>query len=230
MTDVDLVRVAASTERLLANLVGLDDAAVASPSLLPGWTRGHVLTHIARNADSHRRRIEGSLRGDLVDQYVGGYEGRAADIEAGAARSVATLIDDVAELASALHTAWSALPDEVWDRPSRDVSGTVRPARDLPARRCQEVEIHHVDLDLGYGPHDWPADFVDEALTRLAPTLEHRLPPDVGVMLVATDRDSWPSVLGNGTPVELAAPAAQLLAWVVGRPCTIAGAPPLLAW
>ena len=40
-----------ATDRMLRTAATLDDAAVAAPSPLPGWTRGHVLTHLARNAD-----------------------------------------------------------------------------------------------------------------------------------------------------------------------------------
>ena len=48
-----------ATARLLATARTLDDDAVRAPSPLPGWTRGHVLTHVARNADSRswRRRV-----------------------------------------------------------------------------------------------------------------------------------------------------------------------------
>ena len=46
-----LDRLAAATERLLATATALGDAQVREASLLPGWTRGHVLTHLARNAD-----------------------------------------------------------------------------------------------------------------------------------------------------------------------------------
>jgi hypothetical protein len=48
----------AATERLLDGLDGLSDVQVAGPSLLPGWTRGHVLTHLARNAEGGTSRAE----------------------------------------------------------------------------------------------------------------------------------------------------------------------------
>jgi maleylpyruvate isomerase len=47
----------AATDQLLAGLDGLSDAQVAGPSLLPGWTRGHVLTHLARNAEGGTRLL-----------------------------------------------------------------------------------------------------------------------------------------------------------------------------
>ena len=64
--------------------VGEPGADPALPSLLPEWTRGHVLTHIARNADSFVRVLEAARRGEVVTQYEGGVAGRNADIEAGA--------------------------------------------------------------------------------------------------------------------------------------------------
>ncbi len=74
-------------DRLLATIAPLDDATMARPSLLAGWTVAHLLTHLARNADSHVRRTEAAIAGVVVDQYPGGLAERAADIEAGAGRS-----------------------------------------------------------------------------------------------------------------------------------------------
>src|SRR5580658_1203131 len=74
----------ASHRRLLATVDGLDEAGVRAPSRLEGWTVGHVLTHLARNADSHTRMLRAALRGESVEQYAGGAEERAANIEAGA--------------------------------------------------------------------------------------------------------------------------------------------------
>jgi maleylpyruvate isomerase len=216
--EVYLDRVNRSTERLLATLgERLADRDVAEPSLLPGWTRGHVLTHLARNADSHRRRIEAASRGEVVDQYPGGYEGRASEIDAGAARSAANLIADVASSAQAVQLAWEKLPDSVWDQPTRDVSGAMRPARELPARRWQELEFHHLDLDLGYRSIDWPAEFVEEWLDRLVRGLPARLPEGVSVVLVATDRNSRQWMSGRGMPVTLEAPGCSSRGWPVGR-------------
>src|SRR3954447_5779943 len=83
-------------------LSGLSDERARQPSLLPGWSVGHLLTHIARNADSVVRRFEGAIRDEVVDQYAGGPAGREAEIEAGAHRSAADLVDDVRRTAAAL--------------------------------------------------------------------------------------------------------------------------------
>ena len=40
--------VAESHERVAATLAELSDDAARAPSLLPGWSRGHVATHLSR--------------------------------------------------------------------------------------------------------------------------------------------------------------------------------------
>src|SRR6478735_200200 len=59
----------------------LDDAAVAAPSELPGWTRGHVLAHLAGIANAMARQVEYSTRGERIELYDGGFEGRNRAIE-----------------------------------------------------------------------------------------------------------------------------------------------------
>lgn len=80
-------------------------------SLLPGWTVGDVLTHLARNAEAMVRRVEAAERGEVVDQYIAGAEGRAAEIEAGAGRSVEELIADVLSWSRRLDAIFASLPD-----------------------------------------------------------------------------------------------------------------------
>jgi len=47
-----------SHARLHRTAAQADDATMRRPSRLPSWTVGHVLTHLARNADSVVRRLE----------------------------------------------------------------------------------------------------------------------------------------------------------------------------
>ena len=67
-----------SHARLALTLAGVTDTDARRPSLLPGWSVGHVLTHLARNADSHVRMLEAAAVGEVADQYPGGNERRAA--------------------------------------------------------------------------------------------------------------------------------------------------------
>lgn len=173
--------VADSQARLELALDGLDDERANAPSLLPGWSVGHVLTHVARNADSHTRRVSAARRGEIVDQYAGGYEGRAAEIERGARRSVLELVEDAKVSAESLASEWSTLSASVWANQVTDVAGRTHLLRDLPARRWRELEIHLVDLDIGPTWGDWPAEFVSTNLPILRFTLDRRLAPDARV-------------------------------------------------
>ena len=198
--------------RLADTLAAVDDAAVGRPSLLPGWTVGHVLTHIARNADSHVVALEGGARGVVVDRYPGGPDQRNGEIEAGADRPAAELVADVLAASDRLATLWSELPDDVWERPGTSM-GRSEPLASLPFRRWREVEIHHVDLGLAYGPADWPSSYVGLELRNAAMAW----------------RAARPMGLTELPPAALALPPHERLAWLVGR-LEIDGLPPVPQW
>lgn len=160
--------------KLAAAISDLTDDQTRLPSLLPDWTVGHVLSHIARNADAMTRRLEAAIRNEMVDQYSGGTDGRAAEIEAGALRSAPEIVTDVTSSAERLDQLFVSLPDQVWARPVRTVGGAEHPASMLPYRRWREVEIHLVDLGLGVTPSDWPDDLVEVALPGLVMSLAGR--------------------------------------------------------
>jgi maleylpyruvate isomerase len=187
-----------ASARLLATLAGLDDDTARRPSRLPDWTVGHVVTHLARNADSLVRMLRGAMAGEVTDQYEGGLEGRAADIAAGAQRPATELVADVGGAMDDLDATWLQVMPEVWATGhGRMGNGEVCACADMPARRWREVEIHRVDLGLGPEPKDWPDAYVDLELRLALGQLPGRLS--------AADRTT-------------------LLAWLVGR----ADAPPEL--
>ncbi|MGH3069199.1 MAG: maleylpyruvate isomerase N-terminal domain-containing protein, partial [Streptosporangiaceae bacterium] len=128
------------------------------PSLLPGWTRGHVLAHLARSADAMRTLLIGARSGQDRPAYASS-EARDAGIERGAAQEARDLAADVAGSAMALRTIARQLPDEAWAHPVRVPGSAPFPAAQLLTRRLVEVELHHCDLAAGYGPADWPAAF-----------------------------------------------------------------------
>ncbi len=162
--------------RFLDAIQPLDDGMVRQASLLPGWTVGHVIAHVARNADSHIRRSEAAARGETVEQYPGGYAGRAAEIESTASRGAAELVADARSSAERLDEVWASLPDSAWPMSTIDVGGRERALAELPSRRWQELEVHVVDLDVGVTHRDWPDDFVTAWLPRLRASLAARLP------------------------------------------------------
>src|SRR6266581_89010 len=168
-----LDRLAAATERLLGSAAALSDTQAREPSLLPGWTRGHVLTHIARNADGMVNLLHWARTGTQTPMYASP-ESRGADIEAGAGRPAAGLAADVRESAAALAAEAAAMPGDAWVAQVRALNGPPFPAFGVLDRRLSEVEIHHVDLAAGYAPGDWPDDFLLEALPRVAESFTDR--------------------------------------------------------
>ena len=159
---------------LAAMIVDLTNEVARRPSLLSDWSVGHVLTHIARNADSVTRRLEGAAQGRVVDQYAGGAQGRAREIEAGAHRPAAELVADVMRTNAEVAAVVSAFPADAWDRLTRSVAGGEHPARSVVWSRWRETAVHHVDLGIGYQPGDWPDDLValwlPEAQEQFLPT------------------------------------------------------------
>lgn len=170
-------QVRAAHDRLHAALGGLDDDTARAPSRLPGWSVGHVLTHLARNADSVVRRLRGAVAGELVEQYAGGPAGRAAEVEAGAGRPAAELVADLRAADDAVDRLFGSVPAEVWERSVLAGDGRRIPASRLQLSRWREVEVHHVDLGLGYSPADWPAPLVALMLPDLLAGLPDRADP-----------------------------------------------------
>jgi maleylpyruvate isomerase len=173
---------------LLEDLAGLDDEAARRPSLLPGWTVGHVLTHIARNGDSLVWRLEGAAVGELRDQYPGGLEQRAGDIEDGASRPAAELLRDVEKTSRDVERVMADLSPGGWDAPSRTSRGVVETSRDAALSRWREVVVHHGDL--GLGPVPLPPALVEVWLPRELPRLAERSDP--------AELLSW--IIGRGEP------------------------------
>jgi maleylpyruvate isomerase len=233
-----LTALRASTSDLVKGLTELhwSDADVAAPSLCEGWTRGHVLTHLARNADGISDTLAGALRGEIVDRYPGGWDARNAAIEAGAARPFAALVADVRDSADRLDRMLGAIGDaDGWGLPTEHGD----PAASWVLRRWREVEIHHVDLAADYTPDRWPPLFVTEVLKDAVGTLASRVSEAVRVK-VADEGSVAPELVGQewaageGRPVDVTGPDWAVLAWLIGRPSVAADAlsatPPLDAW
>jgi maleylpyruvate isomerase len=165
--DIDITGCAAATARLLQTIDDLTDDDARRPSLLPGWTVGHVLTHLARNADSVVRMMEGAARGEVASQYADGQ--REREIEAGSARPARALVDDVARTAEAVAAVWASTTDEVWANGMARVRAGECPVAVIPLRRWREVELHHADLGLGFAYADLSREYVDRELSGASP-------------------------------------------------------------
>jgi maleylpyruvate isomerase len=202
----DIARVVDAHTRLLSVIDTMTDGDMRRASLLPGWTVGHVLTHVARNADSHLRRVDAARRGEMIDQYEGGFAGRKADIEVGAIRAATEIVEDVRLSANAVDEAWRALPVETWAGRSRDVSGRERLLFELPSRRWQEVEVHMVDLDAGVSHREWSDEFVLEWLPRTRERMWSQLPPEANDLKFQDPRDELAWLYGRLRRSDIPAP------------------------
>lgn len=210
----------AATGRLLASAAALSDEQMREPSLLPGWSRGHVLTHVARSGDGLVNLLTWAETGVETPQYASA-EARAADIEAGATRSADGLIADVAGSASAFAARARSLPDEAWLTEVRAIRGPAIPAWFVLNRRLFEIEVHHVDLDCAYGPSNWPDWFVSDELYRV--TAEYTQNPACPAALLNDSSSGRQYFLGAFPDAGDASAAAvtgsgyALLAWLIGR-------------
>ena len=220
MEDADRITAAVTPlqDRLCRAAARLSVDEVRAPARLPGWTRGHVLTHIARNASAHAGMLAGVLEGQRVPQYPGGAEQRAADIEAGAHRPAPEIVRDVCDTAEELVAVWRRMTPDAWAARVTTLGGEI-PAWRTAWSRWREVEIHWVDLDVGVIPDDWSSDFVQLAAAEEAGKLAGRLPEGAAVLLDATDTGrSWRVGPADGHPMyAVEGTSAQLLAWLLGR-------------
>lgn len=222
-----------ATSRVLATAAGLTDDQARAESLLPGWSRGHVLTHIARNADGLRNLLTWAATGVETPQYPS-LQARAEQIEAGSGRPAAELAADVAASARSFIAQARDVPDAAWQAEVRASRGKPHPAWFTLHRRLFEVEIHHYDLAAGYTSSDWPRWFVADQLYRMTGELAGN-PKTPAALLTDSqtgrqyllrpavesghDADARPSSETDQASPELAitGDGHLLLAWLLGR-------------
>ena len=218
----DLPDVLADLESATRHLV--DDAArltagdLAQPSLLPNWTRAHVLAHLAQNADAGVRLINGARTGNPGFEYQS-IAAREAAIEEGAQLPFALLLKQLGESARRFHESCVAMTAADWERAVSWTTGQRTPADAVPRSRLTEVLVHHVDLDMGYPPTAWPHAFVRERLDAVISSLNRRALAPETLRLVATD--SSRTLVVNGAVGQdartVTGTETQLLVWLLGR-------------
>ncbi len=204
--------------------------AFAATSRLPDWTIGHVVTHLARNADGLRRVLDGVTAGKQLQPYDSP-QARADDIQAGALRDTATIAADFHSAAAQLASTIDALAPELWSATVDLGRGGPTTADVILAARLGEVEIHHHDL----GVDDGLALLDDDQANRLLAALlrsyvRTREVPD----LILQPDGREPIVIGAGGPV-IAGPALDIVGWLSGRGDgsglrTVGGLPELPPW
>jgi maleylpyruvate isomerase len=216
----------AGQDAVEAAITGLDDVAVAQPSMLPDWTRGHVLSHLARNAEALSNLVTWARTGVETPMYASP-EARDADIDAGAGIGADALRADVHATAAAFASAFDALTPEQLTFRVVTRGGLSRPVSDIVWMRVREVWLHLVDLGTGATMADVPADVCAALADDVLRTFRKR--EDVSPFTAQVTDTGEVVQIGAGGPA-VAADARTMTGWLTGRGPAPAGAPELPAW
>ena len=158
-------------------VAGLDDAQLREPIRLEGWTRGHVVCHLARNADALTNLLTWAATGVETPMYSS-TEAREEGIQAGAARPLPEQLADLTESAALLRRASERLPADRRGFGVRSAQGRAITALEVPWMRNREIWLHHVDLEVGFTLDDVPSHVSTELVKDVAGWMTARVKRD----------------------------------------------------
>jgi maleylpyruvate isomerase len=213
-----------ATERLDLIVAGLDEETIHQPSKLPGWSRAHVVTHLARNADALVNLLTWARTGIEHPMYASAAD-RDADIEEGADRLAQVLHEDLFAASDRFMVAADGLPEQAWLASVVGSLPAAFPAATIPCKRLAEVWIHLVDLDTGFAFSDVPETDLEHILGEVVGRQLNR-PDSPNVRLtveLSDDRERvWDLVGGDGAENsdgqhEVTGSSADAIAWLTGR-------------
>jgi maleylpyruvate isomerase len=207
---------AEGTELFGRELAALPDPALDEPSLLPGWTRRHVLAHVGYNAHALRRLLHWARTGEETPMYSDP-EMRKRQIAEGAALDPPALRDLVATSAAELRQAIDSLPEQAWSAEVVTAQGRTVPATEVPWMRCREVWVHAVDLDSGVSFDRFPAALLDALIDDITKTWQ-RIGQPPALLVTPTDRTrQWRVDIDGQRPAVLTGTADFVVAALTGR-------------
>lgn len=215
-----LAAVDLATEALYEVVAELDAITVRGPSLLPGWNRAHLITHLARHADAMVNLLTWAKTGVEHPAYTSKAD-RDADIEEGATRPLQLLRADLDSACLRFAAAARDLPGSAWEAEITNVQGRPMLAHQVPWLRLRELWFHLVDLDRGVGFEDLPAElvesFVDSVVGQFADN------PDVPSVRLEAElpggrQRSWElNTGGTESSATVSGAAADMIGWLTGR-------------
>jgi maleylpyruvate isomerase len=146
------------TERLLLarrgtsyfaqRLAEITDEEMFDDTLLNGWTRKHLLAHVAYNAAALCRLLDWAATGVETPMYKS-VQQRNQEISEGATLASGALRSLFDHTTARLNEKWRHLPPSAWNAEVLTVQGRLIPASDTAWLRTREVWIHAVDLASG---------------------------------------------------------------------------------
>ena len=215
-----LAAVDRATEAFYAAVAELDTAAVRGPSLLPGWTRAHVISHVARNADALVNLLTWAKTG-VEHQAYASRSDRDADIQEGSTRTLQLLRADLDSACLRFAAAAEKIPASAWEAEVSQPSGGTVLAHQVPWLRLRELLFHLVDLNVGHDFDDIPEEFLEDLVDGLVGHFADK--PDVPAVrievLLPDDRQRvWElSTAGTDSSVAVSGGASDVIGWLSGR-------------
>ncbi|WP_125776978.1 maleylpyruvate isomerase family mycothiol-dependent enzyme [Antribacter gilvus] len=206
-----LTDTAAALDALIEAVRALPEGAEREPSALPGWTRGHVLGHVAGNGRAQARQAEHAARGETVEYYDGGPAGRDAEIEADSTLSVAQHVAALEAVRERHAVGWPVAGAPLWAAPVAYRNGVLH---DCLFAWWRELRIHSVDALVGIGFDSWDDELCGHLLAWLAP----RLPEGVTVAPEpAPTGQAGQADVAEPTGTVVAGDLRDVVAWLAGR-------------
>ncbi|MBM0236186.1 maleylpyruvate isomerase family mycothiol-dependent enzyme [Micromonospora sp. ATA32] len=203
-THVDSLKwVEHGTELLAAQVAALDEQAMTEPSALPGWTRKHLVAHVAANADALGNLVQWARTGERTPMYSS-MDQRNADIESGAKLSATQLAAWMNGSARNLAVAMDALTADRWPAEVVTAQDRTVSATEIPWLRAREVCVHAVDLGTGLAFADLPDGFLSALVVDIQAKRGLAAVPD--------------------------GPLPEVVAYLAGRSHSLAGVPDLGPW
>jgi maleylpyruvate isomerase len=195
----------------------LTDAELDGASLLPGWTRRHVVAHVGYNARAIARLIEWAATGVETPMYSSP-EARNHEIEFGATLSPIALRNLFDHSAVHLNVEWRDLPADAWHHKVKTAQGRIVPAEETVWMRTREVWVHAVDLDNGAAFADIPAPVLERLLRDITGAW-HTRGTDTGLLVNVTDQPVAMTFGDTGaeSPLVISGPLAAIVQWATGR-------------
>jgi maleylpyruvate isomerase len=207
-----------ATQRVIQSAAAFDDEQVREPSLCPGWTRAHVLAHLAGNADGTSRLLRWIATGEQHFKYPSA-EARVEEIEERSRQAANALVTDVRESAGRIVAELDGIGADRWGVTVPNGAGGTGPqvtAADILWSRLQELELHHVDLSAGYTPAHWSEDFAVRTLSESLPRLAKR-DTSLALIVEASDRGTSGQIGPSEGAAFVTGPVRALTAWLTGR-------------
>lgn len=196
-------------------LAELPESELNGDSLLPGWTRRHVVAHVGYSARALTRLVEGVRTGSAGQMYVSRAD-RDEEISFGATLPSNALQNLHAHAAVHLDVEWRDLPDDHWQRPVTTATGRRVPVAETVWMRTRLIWVHAVDLDNGGSFDDLPNEVLDRLLADVLTTWSDHQDASPGFNLLPSDRETKYSA-GTGQGPSLTGTMAEITRWALGR-------------